>query len=169
MIRPFRGVLPRIHPSAFVDQSAQVIGDVEIGEASGIWMNVVIRGDVNYIRIGHRSNIQDLTMVHVMTGTHPTVVGNDVTVGHSALLHGCTIGDTCLIGMGAQLMNGATVGDECIVAAGSLLTEGLVVPPRSLVLGRPARVRRALTDADVEEIRLFARRYVEYRKDYMES
>jgi carbonic anhydrase/acetyltransferase-like protein (isoleucine patch superfamily) len=169
MIRPFRRVLPRIHPSAFVDQSAQVIGDVEIGEESGIWMNVVIRGDVNYIRIGHRSNIQDLTMVHVMTGTHPTVVGNDVTVGHSALLHGCTIGDTCLIGMGAQLMNGATVGDECIVAAGSLLTEGLVVPPRSLVMGRPARVRRPLTDADVDEIRLFARRYVEYRKDYMES
>ncbi len=169
MIRPFRGVLPRIHPSAFVDQSAQVIGDVDIGEESGIWMNVVIRGDVNYIRIGHRSNIQDLTMVHVMTGTHPTVVGNDVTVGHSALLHGCTIGDTCLIGMGAQLMNGATVGAECIVAAGSLLTEGLVVPPRSLVMGRPARVRRALNDADVDEIRLFARRYVEYRKDYMES
>lgn len=169
MIRPFRGVLPRIHPSAFVDQSAQVIGDVEIGEESGIWMNVVIRGDVNYIRIGHRSNIQDLTMVHVMTGTHPTVVGNDVTVGHSALLHGCTIGDTCLIGMGAQLMNGATVGDECIVAAGSLLTEGLVVPPRSLVMGRPARVKRTLTDADVDEIRMFARRYVEYRKDYMES
>jgi len=168
MIRPFRGILPRTHPTALVDQSAQIIGDVEIGEESGIWMNAVVRGDVNYIRIGSRSSIQDLTMVHVQTGTHPTVVGDDVTVGHSALLHGCTVGNTCLIGMGAQLLNGATVGDRCIVAAGSLLTEGLVVPAGSLVMGRPAKVKRALTDADIEEIRLFARRYVAYRKDYME-
>jgi len=167
MIRPFRGVLPRIHPTAFVDESAQVIGEVEIGEECGIWMNVVVRGDVNWIRIGHRSNIQDLTMVHVMTGTHPTIVGDEVTVGHSALLHGCTIGDRCLVGMGAMLLNGATVGDECIVAAGSLLTEGMIVPPRSLVMGRPAKIKRALTDADVEEIRWFAERYVDYRKDYM--
>lgn len=167
MLRSFKGILPRIHPTAFVDQSAQVIGEVEIGEECGIWMNVVVRGDVNWIRIGNRSNIQDLTMVHVMTGTHPTIVGEDVTVGHSALLHGCAIGDRCLIGMGAMLLNGATVGDECIVAAGSLLTEGMVVPPRSLVMGRPARVKRELTDADVEEIRWFAARYVEYRKDYM--
>lgn len=167
MIRPFRGTMPRLHPSVFVDQSAQVIGDVEIGEESGIWMNVVIRGDVNYIRIGRRTSIQDLTMVHVQNGTHATVIGDDVTVGHSALLHGCTIGNACLIGMGALLLNGATVGDRCIVAAGSLLTEGTVVPPGSLVMGRPAKVVRALTDADVEKIRLFARRYVEYRKDYM--
>ena len=169
MIRPFRGIVPRIHPSAFVDQSAQVIGDVEIGEECGVWMNVVIRGDVNHIRIGNRSNIQDLTMVHVMVRTCPTVIGDDVTVGHSALLHGCTIGNNCLIGMGAQLLNGVTVGDDCIVAAGSLLTEGFVVPPRSLVMGRPARVKRALTDAEVEDVRGYARRYVEYRKDYMES
>jgi len=127
-----------------------------------------VRGDVNYIRIGDRSNIQDLTMVHVMRGTHPTVVGDDVTVGHSALLHGCTIGNVCLIGMGAQLMNGATVGDCSIVAAGALLTEGFVAPPRSLVMGRPARVKRELTDEEIETIRGYARRYVEYRKDYME-
>jgi len=168
MIRPFRGILPAVAPSAFIDQSAQVIGDVVVGDECGIWMNVVVRGDVNYIRIGDRSNIQDLTMVHVMRGTHPTVVGDDVTVGHSALLHGCTIGNVCLIGMGAQLMNGATVGDCSIVAAGSLLTEGFVAPPRSLVMGRPARVKRELTDDEIETIRGYARRYVEYRKDYME-
>jgi len=168
MIRPFRGILPSIAPSAFIDQSAQVIGDVVVGDECGIWMNVVVRGDVNYIRIGDRSNIQDLTMVHVMRGTHPTVVGDDVTVGHSALLHGCTIGNVCLIGMGAQLMNGATVGDCSIVAAGALLTEGFVAPPRSLVMGRPARVKRELTDEEIETIRGYARRYVEYRKDYME-
>lgn len=169
MIRPFRGVLPRIHPTAFVDRSAQVIGEVEIGEESGIWMNVVVRGDVNWIRIGHRTNIQDLTMVHVMTRTHPTVVGDDVTVGHSALLHGCTIGNNCLIGMGSQILNGATVGDNCIVAAGSLLTEGVQIPPGSMAMGRPARVSRPLSGAEIQEISAYARRYVEYRKDYMES
>jgi carbonic anhydrase/acetyltransferase-like protein (isoleucine patch superfamily) len=167
MIRPFRGTLPRIHPSVFVDESAQVIGDVEIGEDCGIWMNVVIRGDVNAIRIGSRTNIQDLTMIHVMFRTHPTIVGDGVTVGHCAILHGCTIGDNCLIGMGAQLLNGATIGRDCIVGAGSLVTEGTVVPPRSLVIGRPARVTRELTDAEVETIAGYARRYVEYRKDYM--
>lgn len=168
MIRAFRGVRPRVHASAFVDVSAQVIGDVEIGEESGIWMNVVVRGDVNRIRIGCRTNIQDLSMVHVMHGTHPTLVGDDVTVGHSALLHGCTIGNRCLIGMGALLLNGVTVGDDCIVAAGSLLTEGLQVPPGSMVMGRPARVARALRAGEIEDIRGYARRYVEYRKDYME-
>jgi gamma-carbonic anhydrase len=169
VIRPFKDVLPQVHPSAYIDISAQVIGDVHIGEECGIWMNVVIRGDVNYIRIGDRSNVQDLSMIHVMRGTYPTIIGSDVTVGHSALLHGCTIGDTCLIGMGAQLLNGATVGECCIVAAGSLLTEGLIVPPRSLVMGRPARVKRELTEEEVERIRGYARRYVEYRKDYMQS
>ena len=169
MIRPYRGTRPTIHPDVFVDVSAQVIGEVEIGEQCSIWMNVVVRGDVNWIRIGRRTNIQDLTMVHVMTDTHPTIVGDEVTVGHSAVLHGCTIGNRCLIGMGAMLLNGATVGDECIVAAGSLLTEGMIVPPRSVVMGRPATVRRRVTDADVAEILTMAARYVEYRKDYMNS
>ena len=139
MIRPYRSILPRIDPSAFVDQSAQVIGDVEIGAESSAWMNVVIRGDVNWIRIGRRTNIQDGSIVHVMRGTHPTAIGDEVTVGHGVILHGCTIHDRCLIGMGAILLNGVEVGESCIVAAGTLLPEGMRVPPRSLVVGHPGQ------------------------------
>lgn len=167
MLRPYRGQLPRIHPSAFIDDSAQVIGDVEIGEDSSVWMCVVIRGDVNRIRIGRRSNIQDGTIVHVMKDTHPTVIGDDVTVGHAAVVHGCTIEDRCLIGMGAILLNGVTVGTGSIVAAGTLLPEGMRVPPRSLVMGAPGKVRRTLSDADLDEIQMYADRYVAYRLDYM--
>src|SRR5215213_9400898 len=118
MLRPYRSILPIVDPSAFVDASAQVIGDVQIGAESSVWMNVVIRGDVNVIRIGARSNIQDLTLVHVMRDTHPTIIGDDVTIGHSAVVHGCTIGNRCLIGMGAILLNGCVVGSGSIVAAG---------------------------------------------------
>ena len=167
MLRPYRGQLPRIHPSAFIDDSAQVIGDVEIGEESSVWMCVVIRGDVNRIRIGRRSNIQDGTIVHVMKDTHPTVIGDDVTVGHGAVVHGCTIEDRCLIGMGAILLNGVTVGTGSIIAAGTLLPEGMQVPPRSLVMGAPGKVRRTLSDADLDEIQMYADRYVAYRLDYM--
>ncbi len=166
MLRPFRGQLPRVHPSAFIDHSAQVIGDVEIGEDSSVWMCVVIRGDVNRIRIGRRSNIQDGTIVHVMKDTHPTIIGDDVTVGHAAVVHGCTIEDRCLIGMGAILLNGVGVGTGSIVAAGTLLPEGMQVPPRSLVMGAPGKVRRTLTDADLDEIQMYADRYVAYRLDY---
>src|SRR5688572_4118319 len=116
MLRRYKSVLPTVHPSAFVDASAQVIGDVHVGAESSIWMNVVVRGDVNYIRIGSRSNIQDLTLVHVMFKTHPTIVGDDVTIGHSAVIHGCTIEDRCLIGMGAVLLNGCVIGAGSIVA-----------------------------------------------------
>jgi carbonic anhydrase/acetyltransferase-like protein (isoleucine patch superfamily) len=167
MLRPFRGVLPRIHSTAFVDHSAQVIGDVEIGEESSVWMTVVIRGDVHRIRIGRRSNIQDGTVVHVMRGTHPTTVGDNVTVGHGALLHGCTIADRCLIGIGAILLNGAHIGAGSIVAAGTLIVEEMKVPPRSLVMGSPGRVKRPLTDAEVESIQDLADRYVGYRLEYM--
>ena len=167
MLRPYRGQLPRVHPSAFIDDSAQVIGDVEIGEDSSVWMCVVIRGDVNRIRIGRRSNIQDSTIIHVMKDTHPTVIGDDVTVGHAAVVHGCTIEDRCLIGMGAILLNGVTVGTGSIIAAGTLLPEGTQVPPRSLVMGAPGKVRRALSDADLDEIQMYADRYVAYRLDYM--
>ena len=167
MLRPHRGQLPRVHPSAFIDDSAQVIGDVEIGEDSSVWMCVVIRGDVNRIRIGRRSNIQDGTIIHVMKDTHPTVIGDDVTVGHAAVVHGCTIEDRCLIGMGAILLNGVTVGTGSIIAAGTLLPEGTQVPPRSLVMGAPGKVRRALSDADLDEIQMYADRYVAYRLDYM--
>lgn len=167
MLRPYRGVLPRVHPTAYIDHSAQVIGDVEIGEESSVWMCVVIRGDVHRIRIGRRSNVQDGTIVHVMKDTHPTLIGDDVTIGHAAVVHGCTIEDRCLVGMGAILLNGVVVGTGSIVAAGTLLPEGTRVPPRSLVMGSPGRVRRSLEDADVAEIQMYADRYVGYRLDYM--
>jgi carbonic anhydrase/acetyltransferase-like protein (isoleucine patch superfamily) len=167
MLRPYRGRLPRVHPTAYVDDSAQVIGDVEIGDESSVWMVVVIRGDVHRIRIGRRSNVQDGTVIHVMKDTHPTTVGDEVTIGHAAVIHGCTIEDRCLIGMGAILLNGAHVGQESIVAAGTLIVEGMEIPPRSLVMGSPARLKRSLTDADVAGIRTYADRYVQYRIDYM--
>ena len=167
MIRPYRGILPRVHPTVFIDDSAQVIGDVEIGEDSSVWMTVVIRGDVNFIRIGRRSNIQDGTIVHVMKDTHPTIIGDNVTVGHAVMLHGCTIEDQCLIGMSATILNGARIGTGSIVAAGSLVVENMQVPARSLVMGSPAKVKRTLSDADVAEIQMYADRYVQYRLDYM--
>jgi carbonic anhydrase/acetyltransferase-like protein (isoleucine patch superfamily) len=167
MLRPYRGQLPRVHPSAFIDASAQVVGDVEIGEESSVWMCVVIRGDVNRIRVGRRSNLQDGTIVHVMKDTHPTLIGDDVTIGHGAMVHGCTVEDRCLIGMRAILLNGVTVGSGSIIAAGTLLPEGTQVPPRSLVMGSPGKVRRPVSDADLDEIQMYADRYVAYRLDYM--
>ena len=159
--------MPRVHPTAYIDDSAQVIGDVEIGEDSSVWMVAVIRGDVHRIRIGRRSNVQDGTVVHVMRDTHATTVGDEVTIGHAAVIHGCTIEDRCLIGMGAILLNGAHVGRESIVAAGALVVEGMVIPPRSLVMGCPGKVKRSLTDAEVADIQAYADRYVQYRLDYM--
>lgn len=167
MLRPYRGRLPAVHPSAFVDETAQIIGDVTIGPECSVWMNVVVRGDVHWIKIGARTNIQDGTIVHVMRGTHPTTLGDDVTVGHGALVHGCTVRDRCLIGMGAIVLNGADIGSDSIVAAGALVVEDTVVPPRSLVMGSPAKVRRSLTDDEVASIRDYAARYVGYRLDYM--
>jgi carbonic anhydrase/acetyltransferase-like protein (isoleucine patch superfamily) len=161
--------MPRVHATAYIDDSAQVIGDVEIGEESSVWMAVVIRGDVHQIRIGSRSNVQDGTVVHVMKDTHATTIGNDVTIGHAAVVHGCTIEDRCLIGMGAILLNGAVIGSGSIVAAGALVVEDMQVPPRSLVMGSPATVKRLLTDAEVAEIQMYADRYVMYRLDYMAS
>jgi carbonic anhydrase/acetyltransferase-like protein (isoleucine patch superfamily) len=166
MLRPYRGVLPTVDPSAYVDESAQVIGDVTIGPESSVWMNVVVRGDVHRVRIGARTNLQDGTIVHVMRGTHPTTLGDDVTVGHGVIVHGCTVKDRCLIGMGAILLNGVVVGEDAIVAAGSLLPEGFEVPPRSLVMGSPGRIRRSLTDEEVASIRDYSDRYVKYRLDY---
>ena len=167
MLRPYRGQLPRVHPTAFVDASAKVIGDVDIGEESSVWMCAVIRGDVHWIRVGRRTSIQDGTIVHAMTGTHPTSIGDNVTIGHAAVIHGCTIEDQCLIGMGAILLNGSHVGAGSIVAAGTLLVEGQNVPARSLVMGSPGKVKRLLTQAEVADIQLYADRYVGYRLDYM--
>ena len=166
MLRSFKGQSPRVDVTAYVDESAQVVGDVEIGAESSVWMNVVIRGDVHHIRIGKRTNIQDLTMVHVMRETHPTIIGDEVTVGHSAIVHGVTIENRVLVGMGAVLLNGVHIEEDCVIAAGSLLTEGTRVPARSLVMGRPGKVKRALTDMEIAEIRWYADNYVTYRLDY---
>ena len=172
VLRPFRGVCPRIDPTAFIDDSAQVIGDVDIGEESSVWMNAVVRGDVHSVRIGRRSNIQDGTIVHALastSGAHPTVIGNHVTIGHGALIHGCTIEDQCLIGMGAIVLNGAHVGAQSIVAAGTLVTENMRVPPKSLVMGSPGKVKRLLTHAEIADIQGYADRYVGYRLEYMNT
>ena len=167
MLRPHRGVLPRVHLTAYIDDSAQVIGDVAIGEESSVWMCAVVRGDVHWIRIGKRTSVQDGVVVHAMTGTHPTSIGDNVTIGHGAIVHGCTIESQCLIGMGAILLNGVHVGHGSIVAAGTLLVEGMNVPPKSLVMGSPGKVKRLLTQKEVDGIQMYADRYVGYRLDYM--
>jgi carbonic anhydrase/acetyltransferase-like protein (isoleucine patch superfamily) len=168
MIRSYKTVTPAIAATAYVDASAQVIGDVHVGEESSIWMNAVVRGDVNVIRIGDRTNIQDGVVVHVMRDpSHPTMLGADITVGHGAIIHGCTIESACLIGMGSILLNGVRVGEGSIVAAGTLLPEGTVVPPRSLVMGSPGKVRRGITDDEHAFIIQSARNYVAYRLDYL--
>ena len=167
VLRPFRATLPRVHPTAYIDDSAQVIGDVEIGEESSVWMCAVVRGDVHSIRIGRRSNLQDGVIVHAMIGSHPTVVGDNVTIGHGAVVHGCTIEQQCLIGIGSIVLNGAHVGAGSIVAAGTLLIENMRVPPKSLVMGSPGKVKRLLTHAETAEILAYADRYVGYRLGYM--
>lgn len=166
MILEHNGIAPQIDASVFLAPSVCVIGDVQIGEKSSLWFNVLVRGDVNYIRIGKRTNIQDGTVIHVTHKTHPTVIGDDVSVGHSVTLHGCTIQDRCLIGIGAIILDGVEVGESSLVAAGSLLTPGTKVPPRSLVMGSPARVRKELTDADCADFHAIAERYIKYQDDY---
>lgn len=159
--------MPRVHPTAYIDDSAQVIGDVEIGEHSSIWMCAVLRGDVHSIRVGRRSNLQDGVIVHVMNGSHPTTIGDEVTIGHGAVVHGCTVESRCLIGIGAILLNGAHVGADSVVAAGTLLVENMKVPAKSLVMGSPGKVKRLLTHAEIADIQTYADRYVGYRLDYM--
>jgi len=166
MISKFEDKFPDMHPSVFVAENAAVIGDVEIGEDSSIWFGSVVRGDVNYIRIGARTNIQDNSVIHVSGGTHPTVLGDEITVGHRVLLHGCTVENRCLIGMGAILMDGVHVGEECLVGAGSLLTPGTIVPPRSLVIGSPARVKRELTHEEIAFLDRSWRNYTELKLRY---
>jgi len=166
MIKPFRGVHPRIHPTAFVEQSAQVIGDVHLGEESSIWFNAVVRGDVHYIRIGNRTNIQDNSVIHVRNDSHPTILEDEVTVGHSVTLHGCYVEKGSLIGIGSIVLDDVRVGTLSIVAAGALVSPGTLIPPRSLVMGLPAKVKRELTDAEVNDLSVFWKNYVEYTKMY---
>ncbi|HEY0005212.1 MAG TPA: gamma carbonic anhydrase family protein [Pyrinomonadaceae bacterium] len=169
MIRTFRNLHPEIHPSAFVEESAQIIGDVQIGEQSSVWFNAVVRGDVYYIRIGRRTNIQDGTVIHVTNGTHATILEDEVTVGHNVTLHGCHIERGCLIGMGSIVMDGARIGAQSLVAAGSLVSPGTQIPPRSLVMGQPARVKRPLSDEEVAGLDVFWKNYIEYTKLYKEQ
>ena len=167
MIRPYKGVLPKLGQRVYVDPSAQVIGDVELGDHASVWMNAVIRGDVHSIRVGAYSNIQDNCVVHVYKEKHPTVVADHVTVGHSVTLHGCRIGSYCLIGMGAIILNDAVVGDECIIAAGTVVPEGMQIPPRSLVMGLPGKFRRQITEEEREGLRRYAANYFEYKETYL--
>ena len=167
MIRPFQGKHPQIHPTAFIEDSAQVIGDVHVGEESSVWFNAVVRGDVFYIRIGDRTNIQDGTVVHVTNGTHATILEDEVTVGHNVTLHGCHIERGCLIGMGAIVMDEVRVGEKSLVAAGALVSPGTVVPPRSLVIGAPAKVKRPLTAEEVAGLDVFWKNYIEYTRVYL--
>ena len=168
-IRPYRGKRPQIAASAYIDPAAVIIGDVVIGEDSSVWPGTVIRGDVNYIRIGARTNIQDRCVLHVMKDEYPLTLGDNVTVGHSVTLHGCAIESRCLIGMGAILLNGVRVGSGSIVAAGSLLLERTEIPPGSLVVGAPGKVRRPLMEIDKATIDAYAARYVEYKNIYKEE
>ncbi len=167
MIRPFRGVHPQVQSSSYVDVSAQIIGDVHIGEGSSVWCNAVLRGDMYYIRIGNRTNVQDNSVIHTRTGTHPTILEDEVTIGHSVTLHGCYVERGSLIGIGSIVLDDARVGTQSLVAAGSLISPGTIIPPRSLVMGIPARVKRPLSDEEVAGLDLFWQNYVEYTKKYM--
>ena len=166
MIRPFRGVHPQIHPTAYVEPSAQVIGDVHLGEEASIWCNTTVRGDIHYIRIGDRSNIQDNSVIHVQNGTHPTILEEEVTVGHSVTLHGCYVERGSLIGIGSILLDDVRIGTNSLVAAGSLVSPKTIIPARSLVMGFPARVKRELTDEEVTDLAHFWRNYVNYTHEY---
>jgi len=166
MIRPFRGVLPQIAASAYIDPSAQVIGDVAVGERSSVWPNVSIRGDVNSIRIGEETSIQDNTVLHCDPVTFPLVIGNRVTVGHGAVVHGCTVEDESLIGIGAVVLNGARIGQGSVIAAGAVVPEGMQIPPGSMVMGIPAKVKRELTVDERDRFRQNAMRYVALAKIY---
>ena len=189
MIRAYRGVVPTIAASCYIDSSAQVIGDVTVGERSSVWCNVTIRGDVNYIRIGEETSIQDNSVIHVEHDVkrvhgpdyaapashggpesgYPTEIGNRVTVGHSVTLHGCIIEDECLIGIGAIVLNGARVGKGSVIAAGALVPEGMQIPPGSLVMGVPGKIRREVSPEEQQRFRDNAQNYVRYRQIYREE
>jgi gamma-carbonic anhydrase len=166
MVAPFLDCHPSFDESVWIAPTAVVVGDVTLGNDASVWYGAMLRGDVHYIRIGARSNVQDLAVVHVSRGTHPCVLGADVTVGHSAIVHGCTIEDDCLIGMGAVVLDGAVIGAGSIVGAQALVTRDTIVPPRSLVLGAPARVVRELSGAEVDATRANAKHYVRLARMY---
>ncbi|MDQ4123926.1 MAG: gamma carbonic anhydrase family protein [Acidobacteriota bacterium] len=165
-IKSFRGIEPKIHESVFLAENAVIIGDVEIGEQSSVWYGSILRADVNSICIGARTNIQDASVIHVTTKTHDTVLEDEITLGHRVTLHGCYIETGSLIGIGAIVLDGARVGRNSLVAAGSLVTPNTQIPPRSLVMGSPARVKRELSDEEVKDLARFWQNYVELSKHY---
>jgi len=167
MIRSYQGHTPRIPASCYIDPSAQVLGDVVLGERSSVWMNAVIRGDVNSIRVGANSNVQDCAVLHGQRNLYPVIVGDWVTIGHNATVHGCTVGDMVVIGMGATVLNDSKIGEGCIIAAGSVVPEHTVVPPRTLWAGVPAKLRREISDKDLELIREYAQNYLDYVEIYL--
>lgn len=167
MIRPFNGIEPKIHETAYVTDDSVIVGDVKIGEDASVWFGSVLRGDVNYIRIGARTNIQDQTIIHVSSMGLPTIVEDGVTVGHRVTLHACHVERGCLIGIGAILMDGVRVGAHSLVGAGTLLTPGTQIPPRSLVIGSPGRVMRELTEAELASLEKSWRNYVELKNIYL--
>ena len=167
MLRAYQGISPTIPTTCYVDLSAQVIGDVVLGERSSIWMNAVVRGDVNAIRIGAHSNIQDCAVLHGMRHVYPVHVGDWVTIGHNATVHGCVLEDAVLVGMGSTILNDARIGEGSIIAAGAVIPEHTIIPPNSLVAGVPGKVRRTLGEADRELILTYARNYLDYTAIYL--
>lgn len=170
MIRSYKGKAPRVPATAFVDDSAQLIGDVVLGEHASVWMNTVLRGDVHSIRVGANSNVQDCSVLHGMLNQYPVILGDWVTVGHSVTLHGCVIEDRCLIGMGCIILNGARIGTGSIIAAGTLIPERTVVEPYSLWMGSPGKFRKKIDDKETQELILrYARNYLGYKEEYLKE
>jgi len=167
MIRSYQGIRPSIAAGCYIDLSAQLIGDVSLGENSSVWMNAVLRGDVNSIRVGANSNVQDCAVLHGQRYLYPVTVGDYVTIGHNATVHGCIVEDAVLIGMGTTILNNSRIGEGSIIAAGAVVPEGTIVPPRTLWAGVPAKLRRSLSDSDRELILQYARNYLDYTKIYL--
>ena len=167
MIRSYQGKLPIIGHGCYVDQSAQLIGDVELGAQASVWMNAVLRGDVNSIRLGAKSNVQDCAVLHGMRYLYPVIVGEMVTIGHNATVHGCVIEDTVLVGIGAVILNNARIGEGSIIAAGAVIPEQTVIPPNSLVAGVPGKIRRTLGEEDRATILKYANNYLDYTAIYL--
>jgi gamma-carbonic anhydrase len=169
IVRPYQGKDPRLGQRVFLAENCAVIGDVDLGDDSSIWYGAVLRGDIHYIRIGARSNVQDNSVLHVEHGTGPAVIGDEVTIGHSATVHGCTVGRGALIGIGARVLSHAEIGEQALVGAGAVVPEGMKVPPRTLVVGVPARVKRELTSDEIVRLERSWRNYVEYKNEYLKG
>lgn len=169
ILRPYEGKNPHLGARVFVAENAAVIGDVEIGDDCSIWYGTTVRGDVNFIRIGARTNVQDNCTLHADHGTHATVIGEEVTIGHGAIVHGCTVHRGALIGMGSVVLSGAVIGESALVGSGALVPEGMQVPPRTLVVGVPARVKRPLTDEELAKLDRSWRNYVDYKEKYLQT